>query len=688
MGTKRKRKLMEKAVPTIFSFSIPPKQRKLSAKRSERYEKSETVRKLIMDNEQENIAVAEGNEHDFSFPALVTTEPLSRLEIKTKECSVQTQNTAPKTKSVKIQCTEPIPCEKCECNQPLIKVSKRTPFNTRSKCCNTDLSFSPFADVTFSIVCDSDGLNPSTPSKDPFWDEDVETPKKTHKSDLKDKTFVPDSDGEEELSETGSCTMSSVIEQSDPISEPKLLVFWSCLVTLFTSCRECFQDCVIEKVTFRGTFVSIKTRCTNNHELEWNSQPELKKGNAGNILLSAAILYSGNTFQRITELLKMINVIHFSGSKFYEIQKHYLFPALNSTYKFFRQNLFDSNIASPINHYSGDGRCDSPGYSAKYGTYSMMNTASNKVIDFFVVHVAQAGNSSLMEKTGLKILLEKFSKLRIKITSLTTDRHTQIRAMMRDQYPNIMHQFDIWHFAKSLKKKLLKLGKKKDKKEINDWIKSIINHFWWCCATCETNVEVLKEKWFSILHHIRDVHSWKGNKHFKHCAHGRLQKRKWLKASSPAYKALKSVIEDKKTVDDLKYLVEFRHTGNLEVYHSVINKYCPKRLHFSFLGMIARTQLAVLDFNCGSSIQAQTLDGVLRYKQVFSRVTQSWVVKKITKEKERDYLYPLLQKTIQMKADFKGEALPNVGNIPSNIAPVEKPTKKHAIKNMQTKFTT
>jgi len=151
------------------------------------------------------------------------------------------------------------------------------------------------------------------------------------------------------------------------------------------------------------------------------------------------------------------------------------------------------------------------------------------------------------------------------MTSLTTDRHTQIRAFMRDYHSSISHQFDVWHFAKSIKKKLSKLAKKADKADLNDWIKSIINHF--------CNVEILKEKWFSVLYHIRGIHTWKGNKHFKKCEHGKLgKKRKWLKLRSPAYKALQSVVENKKIVADLKNLVEFRHTGNLEVYHSVINK--------------------------------------------------------------------------------------------------------------------
>ena len=56
----------------------------------------------------------------------------------------------------------------------------------------------------------------------------------------------------------------------------------------------------------------------------------------------------------------------------------------------------------------------------KYGTYSLMSTDINKIVDFHVVHVGIAGNSSRMEKKGLEILLEKLQKFDLKITSLTT----------------------------------------------------------------------------------------------------------------------------------------------------------------------------------------------------------------------------------------------------------------------------
>ena len=74
----------------------------------------------------------------------------------------------------------------------------------------------------------------------------------------------------------------------------------------------------------------------------------------------------------------------------------------------------------------------------------------------------------------------------------------------------------------------------------------------------------------------------------------------------------------------------------MEVYHSLHNKYCPKRLHLSYEGMIACSQLVVLDFNEGVGLkQAETKLGELRFKQQLSKVTQSWVAKKLCQTKAK-----------------------------------------------------
>ena len=86
-------------------------------------------------------------------------------------------------------------------------------------------------------------------------------------------------------------------------------------------------------------------------------------------------------------------------------------------------------------------------------------------------------------------------------------------------------------------------------------------------------------------------------------------------------------------------------------------------------GMIARTQLTVMDFNDSlRNEQATTADGSLSYQEVFSRVAQFWMVKKFMKKQNRSYLGPLLRLTLDMTPKNNKNYLPVLGDISKNIA--------------------
>ena len=76
------------------------------------------------------------------------------------------------------------------------------------------------------------------------------------------------------------------------------------------------------------------------------------------------------------------------------------------------------------------------------------------------------------------------------------------------------------------------------------------------------------EKWKSILHHISNIHEFNDNNSFTKCAHGEIGERLWITHGTPAHNALKSIIMDKKLLNNLKYFTGFKHTGNIEVFHS------------------------------------------------------------------------------------------------------------------------
>jgi len=58
----------------------------------------------------------------------------------------------------------------------------------------------------------------------------------------------------------------------------------------------------------------------------------------------------------------------------------------------------------------------------------------------------------------------------------------------------------------------------------------------------------------------------------------------WLDIDSPAHVALKDVVLSQKLLKDVGKLSDSMHTGSLEVYHSMLLKYAPKRQHFNYIG--------------------------------------------------------------------------------------------------------
>ena len=71
------------------------------------------------------------------------------------------------------------------------------------------------------------------------------------------------------------------------------LVFESALLLLFSSCLHCSGHTRVNKVVI-GSFLRIIQTCSRCRKiLVWESQPYIGKIPAGNILTSAAILYSG-----------------------------------------------------------------------------------------------------------------------------------------------------------------------------------------------------------------------------------------------------------------------------------------------------------------------------------------------------------------------------------------------------------
>lgn len=83
----------------------------------------------------------------------------------------------------------------------------------------------------------------------------------------------------------------------------------------------------------------------------------------------------------------------------------------------------------------GDGRNDSPGHSARYCVYTLMEHATKVVVDLEGVEVTDkretGGNSAVMEREGLRRLLEPLMR-ELPLNELCTDASSTIIKLVRD----------------------------------------------------------------------------------------------------------------------------------------------------------------------------------------------------------------------------------------------------------------
>ena len=106
--------------------------------------------------------------------------------------------------------------------------------------------------------------------------------------------------------------------------------------------------------------------------------------------MSASILFSGSLPAKALQMFQILRLSSITRKTFFRHQAQYLQPAVLSTWKRDQEMLFHElkERQNPI-VVAGDGRADSPGHSAKYGSYSLLELNCNKIID---IELVQVGN--------------------------------------------------------------------------------------------------------------------------------------------------------------------------------------------------------------------------------------------------------------------------------------------------------
>ena len=168
----------------------------------------------------------------------------------------------------------------------------------------------------------------------------------------------------------------------------------------------------------------------------------------GNILIPAAIVFTGGSYESMKQFSNALNLNFVNKDQFNGVQDKIVFPVIDNAYEKQQKDVIETLKEKKTSvDLCGDGRSDSPGHNAEYGTYSLMDEATGHIIDFSLVQVSEVSSSNAMENEGCQRSLKKVMNQNVKIRSLATDRHTTITAEMRKKYPSIIHQYDVWHLS-------------------------------------------------------------------------------------------------------------------------------------------------------------------------------------------------------------------------------------------------
>uniref|UniRef100_A0A8C6SM35 Transposase n=1 Tax=Neogobius melanostomus TaxID=47308 RepID=A0A8C6SM35_9GOBI len=484
-----KRRLKPDAVPTCFPHKEPKRPRVASESRIKARERREALDMYL--NQPAIVTAASDNSRYDTEPAME--------EVNTAKCPSNCLT------SVSVQCL-PVMCDastQTEVSMSDAAVQCEANANANVHWPVTDHNYSGKGDI--DLDGDSDGNSDDLFSPTPD-DASVLSQPQCSQSD---SDFVDSSSSQFTESQMSITTSTGRV----------FLFFEDQLKQLLGRCVKCgsliAEEDVIE-LQNEGSQLTLEFTCANSCSYRWQAQPTLSgtKG-AGNLLLMTSVFFSGIHFAKFERFCCNMNLKSISEDTYTALRKKCVFPTITKTW-INERNAVLTDLASQEVVLCGDGRCDSPGHSAKYCTCTFLDAQSNKVVDFKVVSVTQVSNSNAMELHGFKEALKTIEEDGVHVSTISTDRHPQIVKEMRINNPEKFHEFDPWHVAKGVSKKLTAEAKRRSCEDLGA---SIINHLWWCAQNCAEDAVLLKEKWVSVIHHVTNRHDWPGNRHYHCCDH-------------------------------------------------------------------------------------------------------------------------------------------------------------------------
>ncbi|KAG8451728.1 hypothetical protein GDO86_003792 [Hymenochirus boettgeri] len=495
-------------------------------------------------------------------------------------------------------------------------------------------------------------------------------------------------------------------EEKTYVSQRKYIVFEDNITQLlhhvkcqFNDNSPCNKPIVNIEKNVEGTMVTFTLRCLDDHvAMKWSTQPVLKKAPVGNLMMAASILFSGSSFTKVKELFDLFGVESFGKSSYYKYQQNYLFPAIHRRWSLEKKEI-DEDLKGRAVVLAGDGQFDCTGHSAKYFVYSLQDQYNDKIVDFHIEELCPDKPSVVVKKTAFEKCLENLLKKNVDVRVVATDRPISIRKFLSTTYPEIEHQVDVWHLAKSVSKQLVAASKKRGCSDLKTWITPIINHLLWCAQSCEQDQDKILDKWKSVMFHIANKHTFPSLKHYKKCGHGPIENSDnivWINSRHRAHETLQKIIFNPRLLKDLKHVTRFCHTGSLEVFHNKVLKYRPKTLSYDIDAMDARTILAILSHNHNIRREQATIKvptrysdslGEKRFRSVFPKQQKDWIAKPVLEAVVDDHLYDLIQDALDLlSGEITFHWASKSSHVPENVLTKERPPKKDILAKHMSRF--
>ena len=107
----------------------------------------------------------------------------------------------------------------------------------------------------------------------------------------------------------------------------------------------------------------------------------------GNIMIVAAAELARIEYTKLQKFSSLLNLKIPQKTSFYEHHQQFVFPEIDAAWQNQLEQIKEINSSGRMLELALDGQCDSPGDYVTYNTVSAIDTATNKLINFRVVHV-------------------------------------------------------------------------------------------------------------------------------------------------------------------------------------------------------------------------------------------------------------------------------------------------------------